>query len=436
MADAGTCCYCHKRKGKRTCPALGVICAPCCGQHRLQDIACPADCVYLGGLALVRDPGEAPGIHTKQDWASMWEKLHAYAASRRDLVEPALLQVFDPGSRAEEWEIDLATAHAYFGRRDATGKLLLDHFLAARGRGLGRGEIAAVTALRHAWFSMFAIVAVRRNVGFTARDLLTDETFEVTEVAATQTLRAGGCILAWMMKVGDHVELAGALCEVPDGSRADARAAIEKPGVSPSALSWAALRAIRTAPKRMPTLQTTDGEGLMFCKAHFAVRDEDAVFERLHDHADLAREGDVFTWLARHTVLGTIRLADGELVLETMSRERLTRGKELLSETLGDLVTHRIDSLTDVEAAMRDAPPSREGPEVAPEAVAAYLRDYYRRWLDESIPALGGKTPRKAVKTKQGRAQVEALLADLEPQAEQIDLAGLRRELGLDGGHL
>jgi hypothetical protein len=42
------CAYCHASKGKRSCPALGgMICAPCCGEHRLTKINCPADCPYL-----------------------------------------------------------------------------------------------------------------------------------------------------------------------------------------------------------------------------------------------------------------------------------------------------------------------------------------------------------------------------------------------------
>jgi len=43
------CVYCHRRKGKRECPALdGKICAACCGEHRRVDIRCPGDCPYLG----------------------------------------------------------------------------------------------------------------------------------------------------------------------------------------------------------------------------------------------------------------------------------------------------------------------------------------------------------------------------------------------------
>ena len=42
------CIYCQARKGKRPCPALnGSICSQCCGTHRVIDIACHTDCVYL-----------------------------------------------------------------------------------------------------------------------------------------------------------------------------------------------------------------------------------------------------------------------------------------------------------------------------------------------------------------------------------------------------
>ncbi len=43
-----SCVYCHDRKGKRPCPALdGLICSPCCGEHRIARISCPDDCRYL-----------------------------------------------------------------------------------------------------------------------------------------------------------------------------------------------------------------------------------------------------------------------------------------------------------------------------------------------------------------------------------------------------
>ncbi len=42
------CVVCEKRKGKRFCPAKNSqICAQCCGEKRVVEIHCPADCVYL-----------------------------------------------------------------------------------------------------------------------------------------------------------------------------------------------------------------------------------------------------------------------------------------------------------------------------------------------------------------------------------------------------
>src|SRR5688572_30303461 len=43
------CPRCESRKAKRSCPALRVdICPVCCAEGRLNTIACPTDCVYLG----------------------------------------------------------------------------------------------------------------------------------------------------------------------------------------------------------------------------------------------------------------------------------------------------------------------------------------------------------------------------------------------------
>ena len=68
------------------------------------------------------------------------------------------------------------------------------------------------------------------------------------------------------------------------------------------------------------------------------------------------------------------------------------------------------------------------------------LTDHYRKTLDEPIPALGGQTPRKAVKTAKGRKKVIAWLKMLENQSAQqgpedpmgaYDFTWLWRELGV-----
>ena len=62
---------------------------------------------------------------------------------------------------------------------------------------------------------------------------------------------------------------------------------------------------------------------------------------------------------------------------------------------------------------------------------------HYADWADRPLPALGDRTARRAVRTKDGRDQVDALLKDIEhreallPAAERFDVSVLRRALGL-----
>jgi len=79
-----------------------------------------------------------------------------------------------------------------------------------------------------------------------------------------------------------------------------------------------------------------------------------------------------------------------------------------------------------------------EHPELG-QALLEWTTDYYRRWLDMPIPALGGQTPRAAARTEDGRARVRALVDDLErmesrrPAHEpRMDVGWVRGELGIE----
>ena len=453
------CIYCERRKGKRTCPALGgMICTQCCGEHRLREITCPRDCVHLGGLAVVRDESAS---FTKADYGSMWEKLHVYAQSAVAFRNEALGWCFDDAP--DEWETGIATGYLYYGHRDATRQRLVDRFLAERGRGLASGEAAAVVSLQRAWASLFEVVAVQTGTGLELRDAFPGETIRVREVSASGQLQKWDVLFTWVMTFPDHLELTGAACIVPRPQLDRVRRAIEqeletvreeRPGVIDRELvgsvAWCVLEELReiSQDRRLPELRTTDGEALQLCKAHFSVTDEAAVRAKLATVLDA--DGTDYIWVDREgnkvmagpVTLGHVRLGHDGLVLETMSRERNIRGKQLLADALGELIVHRADSIQAPEAALRDARPveNREQvpDDVQREVLGTYLRDHYVKWLDDEIPALGGKTPRNAVRTRQGRAQVERMLADIEHQVQRmpggdtVDIAGMRRELGFD----
>jgi hypothetical protein len=463
------CAYCHRRKGKRGCPALGgAICSECCGRHRLKEIECPADCAWLGGLAVLRDPARASVDFTRDDFASALDKLLTYA---RPFREEAFSQFFGEGE-PQEWEMAPGSAYLAYGHRGADGQRVVDRFLSARGRELRPSEAAAVVALQRAWASLFEVTSVKSGVGLELHDLLSGDVVEVREVSGTSRLGKWDVLLAWVIAFPDHVELTGAACMVPRAHLARVREALDgelvrrrrqRVGATDRELVgeivWAPVRALREAIRdfRMPELRTMDGEEILLCRAHYTVKDEAIARERLEAVPELDVDGDDYVWLdpAGHPdlgegalSLGRIRVGADELVLETMSRERLARGKLLLEAVLFDAAAHRADSIAAPEAALRKHEHREQAhgirgrtddvpEEVARQVVGQYLQDHYRRWVDSPLPALGGKTPRKAVRNRAGRTRVEALLTEIEngtlrmPGGEAVDFAAMRRELGI-----
>lgn len=256
VRSVSTCSHCGQRKGKRSCPALaGAICSRCCGQHRLVEIACPSDCVHLGGLAVVRDPSRAVAF-TRADYLSAWDKLQAFAVSATDFSREVAAQVGD----GTLWDPTIALAYAHHGHRGVDGSRLIDRFLAARGRTLSAGEAAATVALQRARASLFEVVAVRTGVGVDLRDVRSGETSQVHDVTASARLREHDVLFTWVMDHPDHREFAGAACVIERAHVERVRAALEAelsaartrwPGIADGdlvgSIAWVVFRSLEEA---------------------------------------------------------------------------------------------------------------------------------------------------------------------------------------------
>jgi len=143
-----------------------------------------------------------------------------------------------------------------------------------------------------------------------------------------------------------------------------------------------------------------------------------------------------------------------EIYLETMKR-LLNPPMPVVANTDGDLwpgagARHLGTDVQSVEEAMqrRGRKPDREAsgreheqlmavPEVRAR-IEEMLRAHYANWATEKLPALGGRTPRQAVKDPEGREMVEALLVQMErdvavqaPWMSESPAASLRAKLGL-----
>ncbi|CAN5878270.1 hypothetical protein BH23GEM9_BH23GEM9_08520 [soil metagenome] len=202
---------------------------------------------------------------------------------------------------------------------------------------------------------------------------------------------------------------------------------------------------------RRPQLVTFDHEPVSFSRAHYRVTDHDRVRAALDACPELEAGSGAgrYVWYrsepgGSRRLLGNIDVGSPDrLVLESMSRERLDRGKRLLADIAGAWLVHRTDTEQDPWQAVAEAQarPGPREPEVPPEIAGPAIREvmdrHYRTWPDDHLPALGGRTPREAVRDVDSRRAVVELLNTFEaaerrrPEALRYDFDWIREELGL-----
>lgn len=217
-----------------------------------------------------------------------------------------------------------------------------------------------------------------------------------------------------------------------------------------------------------PTLCNTDGELVELTTLTYALRASVADAHRKlaplaviddEERSELTRDpsgavtGAVLQWVKRgnrkhkdwdNTILGTLRLDAGRLVVEVNSSARAERIRREIAKRLGSAAVLEETTVVDQEELRERAsqrPPEDRladagDPELA-DLQADLMRRQWEAWLDTRVPALRNKTPRQAVQTPIGRERLEALLDALERDADDEPAAGggvvaeLRRALGL-----
>jgi len=124
-------------------------------------------------------------------------------------------------------------------------------------------------------------------------------------------------------------------------------------------------------------------------------------------------------------VLGSVTLTPTTLEAETMSERRLDRCHVRLEELLGARIQLLETRTKSVEMAISESAPAEHQEPIIPppEFVAEMEERMLRQWIDEPIPALGGLTPREAVKTPEGREKVLELIEqsrEMQRAASQV----------------
>ncbi len=200
-------------------------------------------------------------------------------------------------------------------------------------------------------------------------------------------------------------------------------------------------------------LCNTDGDELLWHIGSFSVADQNQTWQALLRRKDieLDEEADELVWskktrpsshmLGETVTLGRMEFIGDELVVTVNSAERFARARQWLEKLPG--VVFRNLTTRQWDEAEKDRPMdervSRPEPiEMTPELTAAMqemMNQHCLAWIDERLPALGGKTPRQACRTAAGRQQVLMLIRTMpDPMAGaavRVPRESMLRELGL-----
>jgi len=340
-------------------------------------------------------------------------------------------------------------------------------------------ERAWMEAQQASRLSVWEALSVDPGRGLRLRDLLTGEVREVQEVGASKSLIARYAMLARVVDFRGLSLLCGVhLRPLPPRETAQvverARSLLRRKGTDAGGRlrgermgrylisRWEeAVAELDGRTAALPRLENTDGEDLLLTTDRFdfdpslrsQILSSLAAMDGIRPEDDggpeltylLERPGGGMVGGRGETVLAMIRIDAGRLRVETNSVARADRIRERIEAACGGQIRHRSREHTDPLALMGQrggiaGPGDRPSPlpsDEANAAIQAMKGRHYAHWPDQPLPALGGKTPRAAVRTQTGREQVEVLLKEFEisevgaPEGQRFDFSILRQDLGL-----
>jgi hypothetical protein len=430
---------------------------------------------------LLRFVDKYPG---RECFAEAWAKFSPEEDAAFDPKSPHV-PVFVPWFFHQWFPAAESTRFPELASRAAT---VSGEFLARRRRNLDPLLVHYLEACTATAFSFHEVVQVEPGRGFLLRDLILERERFVSEISGSQNARRRDIVFAQVVDIDGLSLLDGfgpvviepgdkpAIIELRKAMREEAKLK------DTSLLRAWDLELIdlyrdiaeRRLNPKLPKLQNTDGEALVSYKLVYSIADAQAAaaaFDtaRLGEGESIVSDGErrtaddklleaEWTWMragnAMHkswdnTTLARLELNDGQLRVEVNSVERAARARSLIERLLGANAEFRVSKLESseslLERALQSPGPAKgsedeelmQRPEVR-EKLREMLLGHYTGWLDTELPILGKRTPRQAVRDADGREAVEALIAQIERDAQKktppLDpeiTQMLRRELGL-----
>jgi hypothetical protein len=330
-----------------------------------------------------------------------------------------------------------------------SGKSLIDLYVEYK-KALSLDEHKVLTMMKDSVLSLYEVKEVFLEKGLLLKDLIRGGQYDVREKAATRYLAKWDVLATRLLQVDGQYIMSGAGYPYPITVKDDILGDIlytynrhkkRDPDVSMDGFLkangehfnfyWYDL--IQNPPK--VKLATTDREPMVISKAYYEFEDRESVVEALKNTDGFEENGNGFIWVRKKsedeaTILGRAYFDRKTLILECNSKERLKKGKEIIRKHISG-ARHKVDSYEDIYKhfdSLKEKPsqkPLSDIPfEVRRQIYTRFMEKHCKKWVTEKIPALGGKTPKQAVRSKKGKEQVKELLKSFENTEERNKKAG------------
>jgi hypothetical protein len=311
---------------------------------------------------------------------------------------------------------------------------------------LSLDEHKVLTMMKNSVISLYEVQEVFPEKGLLLKDLLMGEEYDVREKSATRSVRKWDIFASRLLLVDGQYIMSGSVYsyhmknkkeilddiqaefedykeEYPDSSMDD----FLKYNGENFNFYWYDLIQNPTPIK----LHTTSGEPMLISKTFFEIKDKETVMNGLPKIKGFEQGKDSYTWYDKRdqegsaTILGRAEIKDNKLILESNSKKRLEKGKQLILEALSDAIVHKVDTFQDPMEAMKsykesstDEPVNELPMDIQQQIYTKFMQGLYEKWLQEKIPALDGRNPMQAVKTEEGKRKVIELLKSIENSEE------------------
>ena len=358
----------------------------------------------------------------------------------------------------------------FLGRRYGAENVV-ELYLKQRGWAETPANCEYFAALRDTPVNLYEVSDVKPGTSMVLHDLLGgSEPVTVLEQSATRSLKKWDRIAVRIVADGDCHVISGALLVFNadavellfDGLRGALKlkkrdalqiTANQLRGCSPVFTSaWLFTALLNTLNQPQPTFYNSDGDEVLFHDLRFpfaaGVTQKDIAI-CLDGVNGFHAEGSRFwNWLAPRrahqrkepsgimldsqmsgaTVLGSLELKGKSLLVTVNSVARAAKVEALVTKAVGERLKRPLTTIRTVDQMMAEEspePPHEGGDEIPPQIARDYMDKHYRETLDAPLPALGGKSPRQAVRNAAGREKVLEWLKLIENRSAKHDDAAI-----------